>query len=308
MGELFKFGVALGTIFSGFTLAPLEAQDVEPRRWGHLPMGSHFVGGAYAYTGGDIAFDPVLLIDDAELDLHTVAMKYVYSFEWFERSARIDLLMGYQEGRWKGLLNGVPASTDRSGLSDTVVRFSMNLIGAPPLDGEGFAEYRANLSGPETIAGVALSVHLPTGNYLEDRLLNLGANRFTFRPHFGVVHNRGKLSLEVTGSAWLYTENDEFYGGNKLEQDPLYSVQGHMVYTFRPGLWVGGGIAYGAGAESTLNGVKKGDDRSNLAWGVSFGYPINPRLGVKVGYIGMRTQEEVGADLDTLTAAFSFMW
>ncbi|MGD8894222.1 MAG: hypothetical protein PVF94_14420, partial [Desulfobacterales bacterium] len=30
------------------------AQELEPRRWSHLPTGTNFVGGGYAYTQADI--------------------------------------------------------------------------------------------------------------------------------------------------------------------------------------------------------------------------------------------------------------
>ena len=31
-----------------------QCQDIEPRRWSHLPIGGNFGGVAYAYTTGDI--------------------------------------------------------------------------------------------------------------------------------------------------------------------------------------------------------------------------------------------------------------
>jgi hypothetical protein len=33
----------------------------------------------------------------------------------------------------------------------------------------------------------------------------------------------------------LHTDNDDFFGGNRLSQDPLYSLQGHVIYGFRSG-------------------------------------------------------------------------
>ena len=173
------------------------AQELEPRRWSHLPTGKNFVGGGYVYTKADIFFDPVLRIEDAEMEVHTWAFKYIRTFELLKKSARIDFTQAYQEGRWSGLLNGAPASITRSGLSDSVLRFAINLYGAPPLEGKEFAAYRAKVD-VETIFGAALVVHLPTGDYMSDKLINLGTNRFTFRPQFGVVHNRGKCSLELT--------------------------------------------------------------------------------------------------------------
>ena len=40
---------------------PLQAQDLEPRRWSHLPIGlDALVHLGTGYTNGDILFDPVL--------------------------------------------------------------------------------------------------------------------------------------------------------------------------------------------------------------------------------------------------------
>src|SRR6187401_1505447 len=74
---------------------PCLGQDIEPRRWSHLPLGSNFAAGAYAYTTGDITLDPVLRIEDAEFDLQTVAGTYIRSFELLGKSARLDLIQGY---------------------------------------------------------------------------------------------------------------------------------------------------------------------------------------------------------------------
>jgi len=283
------------------------AQELEPRRWSHLPTGKNFAGGGYAYTEANILFDPVLRIEDVDMELHTWAVKYIRTFELFQKSARVDFAQGYQEGRWTGLVDGVPSSIKRSGLSDSLLRFAINLYGAPPLEGKEFAAYRAKVD-VETIVGTALVVQLPTGDYMDDKLINLGTNRFTFRPQLGVVHTRGKWSIELTGAAWIYTDNDEFFNGNKLEQDPLYTIQAHLVHTFRPGIWAGASVGYGYGGESTVSGVEKHDRKGNLAWALSFSYPITRQLGVKVAYIGTRTQESVGLDSDTIAVGCSIFW
>ena len=254
-----------------------------------------------------MVFNPVLLIQDAEVDLHTVAFKYIQTFELFGKSARIDLAQAYQSGRWDGLLDGVPASTERSGLSDTIVRFSAPLLGAPPLRGKDFAAYRAARQ-QETIVGMGLSVQLPTGQYYSGKLINLGSNRTTFRPQLGAVHNRGKWSTELTGAAWVFTDNHDFFNGKRLENDPLYTIQGHVVYTVRRGLWLAGGAGYGYGAESTLDGVRKGDGKESVVFGGSVGCPLARRLAAKVGYLGSRTQTSLGADTDTVVGALSFLW
>ena len=283
------------------------AQELEPRRWSHLPTGTNFVGGGYVYTEADISSDPVLRIEDVEMEMHTWAVKYIRTFELFQKSARVDFAQGYQEGRWTGLVDGVPRSIKRSGLSDSVLRFAINLYGAPPLEGKEFADYRAKVD-VETIFGTALVVQLPTGDYMDDKLINLGTNRFTFRPQLGVVHNRGKWSMELTGEVYLYTDNNDFFNGNRLEQDPYYTIQAHLVYTFRPGIWTAASAGYGYGGESTVSGVEKNDRKENLAWALSFGYSITRQLGVKVVYLATRTQESTGQDTDSIAAGFSIFW
>jgi hypothetical protein len=283
------------------------AQELEPRRWSHLPIGTNFAGGGYAYTKADISFDPVLRIENAKMEMHTWAVQYIRTFELFQKSARIGFIQGFQEGRWTGLVDGVSTSIKRRGLSDSILRFATNLYGAPPLKGKEFAAYRARVN-VETIVGTALVVQLPTGEYKDDKLINLGTNRFTFRPQLGVVHNRGKWSMELTGEVWLYTDNDDFFNGNKLEQDPLYTLQTHLVYTFRPGLWAAAGAGYAYGGETTVNGEEKNDRKENLAWELSLGYPIMHQLGVKVAYLGTRSQKSVGQDTDSIAAGFSIFW
>ncbi len=283
------------------------AQDIEPRRWSHLPMGSNFVGAAYAYTTGDIYFNPVTRIEDGTFDLETVAFKYIHAFEILGKSARIDLTQPYQTGTWSGLLNGVPASVDREGWADTTLRLAVNLYGAPPLSGKEFTEYRAK-TNCETIVGMGLVVQLPTGEYYDDKLINLGSNRFTITPQFGVVHNQDNWSMELSTSANFYTTNDEFFHGKTQQEDCYLVGQGHLIYTFRPGLWVAASAGYGFGGETTIDGVPADDRKGNLGWGLSFGIPVNRAMGFKLSYVGIRTMEDTGSDNDTFTVAFSVMW
>lgn len=285
----------------------LTAQELEPRRWGHLPLGTNFAGLGYIRTGGDIALDPVLRLTDVEVELDTAALKYIRTFELFGKSARFDLVQAYQDGAWTGLLDGTPASAQRSGFTDTALRFAINLFGAPPLEGAEFTQYRAGLES-DTIIGAGLIVTLPTGEYFSDKLINLGENRYSIRPQMGVVHERGKWSYECTGAIWFFAENDDFFGGKEVDQDPLVTLQGHVIYTFRPGLWLGASLGYDLGGQSTIDGDKKDDSREVLSWGVTCGVPVSRSVGLKFGYIDTRSRRQTGSDLGNFVAAVSVMW
>jgi hypothetical protein len=284
-----------------------SALDLEAGLWNHIPMGINFVGSAYAFTRGEIALDPTLMIEDAEVDLHTVVVKYIHAFEFVGNSARVDITQGYQEGRWEGVLDGVTSSVNRSGLTDTFVRFAISLYGAPPLSGKEFNAYRAS-NRNDTIVGAGLVVRLPTGDYIEDKLINIGQNRVAFRPQLGVVANRGDWTGEVTADLSFYTDNDEFYQGTTLEQAPLLLIQAHLTRRLDVGESVAFSLGYNNGGENTVDGVAKDDRNQNTAWALTYSYPISRQSGLKLSYISSRTLQSTGIDTSNLALAIVYAW
>lgn len=297
----------LAGVVASAAASPAFAQEIEARRWSHVPIDTNFAAAGYAYTQADIALDPVLRIEGATMEMHTWFAGYVRTFQLFDKSARIDLVQAYKHGDWEGRLNGTPAAISRSGLADSSARLAVNLYGAPPLKDREYAAYRAAVD-VETIVGTALSVQFPTGQYMSDKLINLGTNRFTFRPELGVVHSRGPWWFEGGAAASVYTENDDFFGGNRLEQAPLYTFQGHVIYSFRPGLWTGASIGYEFGARSTVSDDEKNDRKETLMWAFSAAYPISRQWGIKAAYIGARALADTGADADVFVVAISTFW
>lgn len=269
------------------------SQDLEPRRWTALPAGSNVLGLGYARVEGDISFDPLLDIRNSTVEADALALSYVHSFKFRDRLMRIDAVLPWQSKHWEGLLNGEPAELTRTGLADPVLRLSANL-----LDTSSAPDRR-------TVAGVAIAMSLPLGEYKEDRLLNLGQNRVSLRPQIGVVHTSGPWSFELTGSVFLYSDNDEFFNGNKREQAPLYAVQTHLIHVFKPGLWASLGMAYGAGGQSAVNNASKDDAARQFLAGLSVGVPISKRQGLKFAYIRSRSNIDVGGDTDTLALALT---
>ena len=286
---------------------PCFSLDLEAGLWNHIPLGISFAGGAYAYTEGDVSLDPVLLLEDVEMKLDTVGAKYIHAFEFLRKSARVDITQAYQQGRWAGLVDGVPSATERSGWSDTFVRFAINLYGAPPLHGKEFGAYRAKTKN-ETIVGAGLAVRLPTGDYMDDKLINLGQNRFALRPQIGVIHTRDKWTTEVTAEVAFYTANDDFFNGKKLEQEPLFFTHAHLIRRLRPGESLSLSLGYNYGGENTIDGIDKDNLSQNTGWALKYAYPISSQSGINIAYINSRTKESTGIDTETLTLALVFAW
>ncbi|MEJ2603400.1 MAG: transporter [Gammaproteobacteria bacterium] len=282
----------------------LQAQDLEPRRWAQLPSGINFVGAGLAYSDGDIAFDPVLQIEDGDVELQTLGLSYIRTFGLFGRSARFDVSLPYASGRWNGLLAGEPARVRRLGFGDPRFRLSVLLYGGPALDPAEFP----GAPKSNTVVGAAISVIAPLGEYIDDRLINIGGNRWIIRPQLGVTHTRGRWTYELTGSVFYFTDNDRFYQGSTLENDPLYAIQGHLIHTFRPGLWASLSTGYGDGADPTVGGVPKDARTENWLSAITVGLPISGTQGIRLAYLRARTQVPTGADVDTFVVGYSVMF
>jgi hypothetical protein len=298
-----SFGMLMSLLVAGLWASLGAAQELEPRRWSHLPVGANFAGAGYAYTDSDILFNPALELENVRGEVHTTVFAYLRALDVFGKSGRIDVMLPYSAGRWDGLLEGQPASTRRHGFGDPRFRFAVNVLGSPAQRGAEFRQFEV-----DTIVGVALEVIAPLGEYQEGRLINLGRNQWIFRPQIGIVHDWGKWAAELTASAWIYGDNDDFDGDRTRENDPLYSLQGHLIYTFRPGLWASVSTAYGGGAQSTIDGIELSDKTGKYLWALSLGFPITPRQGVKIAYMRGETLEDTGNDFDRLILAYSMMW
>lgn len=290
----------LALCWSGVSLA----QDLEPRRWSQVPTGVNFAGIGYGYTEGDILFDPVLLVEDATFEMHQAGFFYMRSLNILDKSSRIDFSLPYLAGRWEGTVDNEFVHFRRRGLGDARVRLSMLLYGGPAETPQEFIKSKKS----NTVVGAAVAVTMPTGEYTDERLINLGTGRWTIRPQLGVTHTRGKLTGELTGSVFIYTDNNDFWQNTELETDPLFALQAHLIYTFRPGLWTSFSTAYGWGGEATINGDAKNNPSGNWLSALSFGFPIDRRQGVKLVYLWGRTQKSTGADNDSLIMAWSVMF
>lgn len=303
------FRNAFSCLLAGIALhcSQAVAQDLEPRRWSHLPTGINVLGLGLASADGDVLVDPAIRLEDVTFEQYILGLGYVYSFEWLGKSTRVDVKLPYASGRWQGLVNGEFASTRRHGMMDPSVRLSMNLYGAPPLGPRAYAEYQRK-NPVTTTVGAAVSLRMPLGEYYQDRLINLGSNRWVLRPQLGVLHKRNAWQFELTGSVFLFGDNRDFFMDSVREQDPLWFVQSHVTWSFRPGWWTGisGGFAHGS--RSKIDGVSVNDDTRSRYLALHLGYTINRAMSIKATYLSGDTNISTGTDSDTFILGWSMNW
>ena len=147
---------------------------------------------------------------------------------------------------------------------------------------------------------------VPLGQYDSDKLVNVGTNRWSFKPEIGISKTFGPVTLELAPSATFYTDNENFFGGRRLQRDPLYAVQGHLIYHTRFGLWTALDATYYGGGRTTINGVE-GEPLQGLRVGGTLAIPINRYNSIKLA-ASTGAYTRVGGNFTTAAIAWQFRW
>jgi len=285
-----------------FVSENVKAQEAEPRAFSNTPIGLNFLIGGYLYAEGKMAFNPDLAIADANFNSNTALLAYVRSFELGGQSAKFDVIVPTSSFSAQGIVNGQPAERQMSGFGDPRFRVSVNLFGAPALSAKDFVSYQQDL-----IVGVSMQVSAPLGQYDDGKLLNLGFNRWSFKPELGISKAWGPWTFELTPSVLIFSENKDFFGGNTFSQAPIYTVQGHILYTFKSGIWMALDGLYFAGGHTALNGVRSDNEQINTRVGFTLALPVDRNNSLKLSAsTGVTTR--TGSEFSAVGVAWQYRW
>jgi hypothetical protein len=288
----------------------LHAQDLAPRAYLITPRGSNAITLANAYNDGALLLEGAAPIEDASARLNAPSLTYYRAFSLLGRSANVIAGVAYGVGTFEGTVLGERESIYRSGLFDSVVRLSVNLVGGPAMS---LAEMRKWQQ--KTLLGVSLKVVAPTGQYDPTKLINLGANRWAFKPELGLSRRWGHWVLDAYGSVWLFTENPEFFSRNAYvpgvqaqTQDPVVVLETHLSYDVRPRLWVSLDGNFWRGGTTSLNGVENPATlQQNSRVGITAAFPVTRHQSLKLSY-ARGAYIRFGGDYQVLSAAWQYSW
>ncbi|MGH7494316.1 MAG: transporter [bacterium] len=283
-------------------LDPASAQELEPRAYSNAPVGMNFVAATYGFSRGNILVDASLPVEDFRVTAHGVGTAYVRALNFFGMHAKVQALVPFTWLAGDLKIAGRDTSGTRTGFADARVRVAVNFIGAPALALREFRNYQQ-----KTIAGASLVIAIPIGQYDESKRVNLGSNRWAFKPELGVSQRMGKWYLETFGGIWLFMDNTEYLNTSTLEQRPLFTVQGHVSYVFKPGLWLSVNGGYADGGETLVGGSFKNDFQKNWRIGTTFSLPIGRQHALKALFnTGAATRS--GSDFDAFVVAYQYSW
>jgi hypothetical protein len=184
-----------------------------------------------------------------------------------------------------GATPGSSFSQSTSGFADPTIQLDVNIFGTSPLkSGVDLLNYE-----PTWTFDAAVMLAIPVGEYDDDKLVNMGLNRWfgrlalPFKYHFGVFDRGHMSSIEITPSVWLFGENDDFVG-QKLENDPLWQLEAHLTHDFTVGFFGSLDLLYRGGFQSEINGVDVGDDLEVGNLGFTLNYQVTDNITVRTGF------------------------
>jgi hypothetical protein len=285
-----------------FAPLPAGAQELEPRAYSPAPVGMNFVTLGLSQSSGGVAVDPTLPLDNVETKFQTATVGYQRTFALAGRTASAGVVVPYGWGDASGDVFEEYRSIRRSGLADARLRMAVNLYGGPAGDPQQFAARTRS-----TQVGASVTVVAPTGEYDSNQLINLGSNRWSVKPEIGLYQPWGPWSFELAAGVWIFGDNDEFFGGQRREQNPVTAVQTHVGYTFRPRLWVAADYTYYWGGSTRLDGVAKRDRQESSRAGLVASFPLTKVYSLKLGWSNGVTAR-IGADFTTYSVLVQRVW
>jgi hypothetical protein len=286
-----------------FAASPALPQEMEPRAYSASPAGANFLVASYSWSSGNVVFDPAIPVADVHADVQGLFVAAGHSFNLFGKLALVTAAIPYVRADVAGKVLEERGEVTRSGLADARVKLSVNLRGNPAM------HVREFVAAPRrTIVGASVTVTAPAGQYYDTKLINVGTNRWSFKPEVGVSVPKGRWDLDGYIGAWFFTSNSNFYPSGSLRtQDAVLTVQGHASYTLRPRLWIAADSTWYRGGSARVNDGEPSANMNNSRLGLTLSLPVGKRYSAKVAY-ATGVVARTGTDFSTVAVAWQVLW
>jgi hypothetical protein len=306
-------GVAALLVLASFEWCashPAPAQSLAPRAYVITPVAANAIIVQDSYLDGSVQFPGGVPITGAHADTNVPSLAYYHSFGVFGRSANVTAVVPYGIGDFEGTVIEAPASAHRAGFLDSSVRLSVNLLGGPAMGTEEFQKWHQDV-----LLGASLTVTAPTGQYDDTRLINLGSNRWGFKPELGYSERWGKWVLDFYAGGWFYTKNAEFFSHNKFFPGTQYqtendvgAIEGHISYDFAQRLWISLDANYWWGGATSLNGIENpSTSQQSSRVGLTASVPLTKRQSIKIA-VSDGDYVRYGGNYKEIAVAWQYGW
>ena len=302
--------------------AAADAQGEGARTYWKAPANTHAVGTHLMFVDGNASgFNPALPVSGAAFTSRIYLLNYTAFFNFLGRrnEASVTQPFGTVEATTTGL-QPIGLDVAGKGRADLAAWWAFNLIGAPAQSLQEYMQWEQR-----TLLDAQLFVTAPSGQYDEDKFLNVGTNRWTVRFGLPFVQSIGdftpgrRTTFELVPSVTLFGDNDALrsltiddgapvFFSRTLSQDPLYKIEGHLTRDITKELWVSADAMYVGGGETSLDGVAQDDSQSSFGVGFTVAYKVSEKVELRALWGDFLTDEEDGIDTSMLWLRMTYAW
>jgi hypothetical protein len=288
----------------------VTAQDLAPRAYVITALHSNAVTLTWSFFDGSITYNGALPVSGATGTYSLPTFSYYHSFGFFGHSANVVASLPYGVGNFQGTAFGAEQHLYRSGLLNSVFRFSVNLRGGPAMPPREFIKWKQKV-----LLGASLKVIAPTGQYDPTKLINWGPNRWSFKPEFAYSERRDRWVMDGYVGVWFFTTNHDYWSRNSFfsgtrsqSQNPIGALEGHLSYDFKPQFWVSLDGNFWFGGRTSVDGIENAlTSERNSRLGGTAAVPITKHQSLKFSYSN-GTYIQFGGNYQNVSIAWQYSW
>jgi hypothetical protein len=296
-------------LLAWFALAVLHVPDQahaqfnDAHSYDNTPAGINQLELAYTYVHANASLDTSLVVAGAKINLSQGVIDYTRYFgmlhrlTWVEASVPIAAL--------GGSITGTNINGSITGAGDTSYQVGMLLKGGPALSVAQFENYK-----PTTTFGVSLTTTAPTGLYRPNKILNLGSDRWSFKPEIALSHPFGpeqKWQLDTYANVYFYSDNTSYHGREILRQQPLPGIEGHLSYSFSDKLWASFDTRYSFRGTTFVNGAGQNNAQQNFILGSEMNVSLSSRNSLLFEFAKALVHQN-GPALGGFSVKYDYTW
>jgi hypothetical protein len=283
--------------------AQAHAQFTDPRTYNNSPVGLNQLELAYAYARANASLDTSLIIEGAHLNLNQGTISYTRYFGLFHRLAWVEPSLPIAV--LNGSVTGTTISGATTGAGDSSYQVAMLVKGGPALSVKQFADFK-----PRTALGGSVTITAPTGQYKPDKILNLGADRWSFKPELALSCPFGaqeKWEADLYANSYFFTDNYSYRGVQLLRQEPLAGLEAHLSYSLLDSLWISLDTRYSFRGDTLVDGVNQHNPQKNFLLGSEVNMSLNARNSLVI-VLGKALVHENGPAVSAISVKYDYTW
>jgi hypothetical protein len=279
------------------------AQFTDPRTYQNTPVGINQLEVAYAYVHSNTSIDTSFIVSGAKFNLNQGLVDYTRYFAFLHRMAWVEASLPI--ANLSGFITGTDITGSTTGTGDSGYTAAMLLKGGPALSPDQFANAKTTTS-----IGVSLSITAPTGQYDPNKLLNLGSDRWSFKPELAISRPFGpgqRFVFDAYANSYFYTNNTSYRGAQVLRQRALLGLEGHLSYNFNNSLWASLDTRYSFLGDTIVSGVNQDNSQRNFVLGSEFVVSPNSRNSFTFEFAKAAIHKN-GPSLTGFTVRYDYTW